>query len=229
MLPERGGGEGGPCPRPSGVIRPRDQPGGRRSWAPSHRWGCHPCPHQALPLYRNLPLQPVPSGTCLGGRETKMRLLGRWDLQPLNEVRFDRHPARTPPVSDLLDRDLPGGGPLLPDLPVTCQVTWHGPEGARLTRCPRPTLWTEQEGTERRGERGGGRRAISGRESTAERGTEAPGPGSLASQETQVAACHPQGSCIRWFWRGPAPLPRRGQCPTLGGTKSVTEQGSWPP
>lgn len=114
MLPERGGGEGGPCPRPSGVIRPRDQPGGRRSWAPSHRWGCHSCPHQALPPYRNLPLQPVPSGMCLGGRETKMRLLGRWDLQPLNEVRFDRHPARTPPVSDPLDRDLPGGGPAPP-------------------------------------------------------------------------------------------------------------------
>lgn len=114
MLPERGGGEGGPCPRPSGVIRPRDQPGGRRSWAPSHRWGCHPCPCQALPPYRNLPLQPVPSGTCLSGRKTKMRLLGRWDLQPLNAVRFDRHPARTPPISDPLDRDLPGGGPAPP-------------------------------------------------------------------------------------------------------------------
>ena len=40
------------------------------------------------PLCRNLPLEPVPSGTSLGGRKIQARILGQLHFQALHDMRF---------------------------------------------------------------------------------------------------------------------------------------------
>lgn len=55
--------EQAPCPRPTEVVKPRNQPLGGCLWAPNLQVGVSP---MHTPTYRNLPLQPVPSRIFLG-------------------------------------------------------------------------------------------------------------------------------------------------------------------
>ena len=71
--------EGAPCPLPTGLIKPGNQPVVRRLWVPDPQVGLSP---MHAPVYSNLPLQLLPNGTSLGGRKIKVRILGRSDLQP---------------------------------------------------------------------------------------------------------------------------------------------------
>lgn len=64
--------EGAPCPLPTGVIKPGNQPVVHHFWVPNPQMGLLP---MRPPVYRNLPLQPVPSGISLGSREIKVRIL----------------------------------------------------------------------------------------------------------------------------------------------------------
>ena len=68
--------EGAPCPLPTGVIKPGNQPVVHHFWVPNPQMGLLP---MRPPVYRNLPFQPVPSGTSLGSRKIKVRIL--WGIQ----------------------------------------------------------------------------------------------------------------------------------------------------
>ena len=64
--------EGAPCLLPTGVIKPRNQPVVRRLWDSNPQLGLSP---MLTPVYRDLPLQPTPSGTSLVSRKIKLSIL----------------------------------------------------------------------------------------------------------------------------------------------------------
>ena len=93
-----------PCPLPTGVIKPGNQPVVCCLWVSDPQVGLSPT---HTPVYRNLPFQPVPNGTSLGGRKIKERILGQSYFQALHDMRFEIYYSQKSSIRErLLDQDL---------------------------------------------------------------------------------------------------------------------------
>ena len=78
--------EGAICPQPAGLMKSGNQAVSCLLWDCNPEVG--PLTHTGA-VRRELPLQPISSGSSAAGRKTKVRLSGWLDFQPLHDLRSE--------------------------------------------------------------------------------------------------------------------------------------------